>query len=154
MPSEEKPLDPGYPVSFTGFRTKMMDADMREFMIEEFTPIVNPLTPSEHIRGIDKKHTIQKFAHLVYDQKNRLFSHLDGAVRVFENTEYEAVFSKLPNDPGEKIGKRHKLFLVEGSISMDMVQSLLYDFFMYNPHIEEYFSAPTIKSTDATAVGG
>ncbi len=140
MPSDEKPLSPGYPVSFTGFRSKMMDADLREFMVEEFTPTVNPLLPSWRIEGVGKKYTLQKFAHLVYDQKCRVFNHLDGAVRVFRNDEYAETFSKLPNDPGEKIGVRHKLFLVEGNIGMDMVQDLLYEFFMYNPHIEEYFA--------------
>lgn len=143
MPSKEKPLDPGYPVSFTIFRSKMMDKDLREFMIEEFTPTINPLIPSECIRGIGKMHTIQKFAHFVYNQKKKSFSHLDGAVRVFKNKDYKAAFDKLSGgaDPGEKIGTRHKLFLVEGEFGIDIVQDLLYDFFMYNPHIEEYFSA-------------
>jgi hypothetical protein len=146
MPSKEKPLSPDYPVSFTIFRSKMMDDNLREFMVEEFTPTVNPLISSERIRGIDKIHTIQKFAHLVYDQNNKVFSHLDGAVRVFKNKEYEAAFSALSTgaDPGEKIGTRHKLFLVEGKLGIDMVQDLLYDFFMYNPHIEEYFATDTV----------
>jgi len=141
LPSEEKPLNPMHPIRFTIFRSKMMDANLREFMIEEYVPLVNPLDSKIKLPGFGKRHTIQKFGHLVYDQQKQAFVHFDTAVRAFSKKEYEEAFNVIESgkDPGDKLGTRHKLYLIEGEFQLDLVEPLLYDFFMYNPHIEEYF---------------
>lgn len=141
LPTEEKPLNPKHPIRFTIFRSKMMDANLREFMIEEYVPLVNPLECKIKLPGFGKRHTIQKFGHLVYDQQKQAFVHFDTAVRAFSKQDYETAFKIIESgkNPGDKLGDRHKLYLIEGEFQLDLVEPLMYDFFMYNPHIEEYF---------------
>lgn len=131
-----------YPVDFTIFRSDMMSGTERQFMIEEYIPLTNPVQPTRQIHGIGKEHCVQKFAHFVYDQEQQTISHIDGAVRAFAIKDYAEVLDSVTqgSDPGKRVGTRYKLFKVEGSISIEQVQSLLYEFFMYNPHLSEYFS--------------
>ena len=85
-----------------------MDENKRQFKIEEYCSL-----EPEH--GIGERFCIEKFGHVVYDQNEDCFTHLDGAVRVFPVEEYidhlDAVESG--RDVDEKIGTRHKLFLAE-----------------------------------------
>lgn len=142
-----------YPVEYTIFRTSMMDDNLslRQFMIEEYAPTVlqkNSINDQAH--GFDKNYCIQKFAHFVYDQNEGRFIHVDGATRSFTLKDYaeiETIVAK-GQDPGSKIGKRDKLFLVEGMIERDLMFSLLYEFFRYNPHLEEYFTKPVSETLD------
>ncbi len=129
-----------YDVRHTVFRTKMMDNGLREFMIEEYCPIEAPLGGKSS--GMGEKYSIQKFAHFCFDQKKECFTHLDGAVRVFELDEYKKYYHQIASglDLDEKIGKRHKMFLVEGVFDLSLAQELLTEWFRYNPHIQEYFS--------------
>ncbi len=131
-----------YPVNFTLFRSDMLSDTERQFMIEEYVPLTNPKYPTSRIHGVGKEYCIQKFAHFVYDQAQQTISHIDGAVRTFAIKDYAEVLDIVTggSDPGKRVGSRHKLFKVEGSISIEQVQSLLYEYFMYNPHISEYFS--------------
>jgi hypothetical protein len=130
-----------YPVKFTIFRTSMMDDCQRQFMIEEYTPPQDPWSGERNRYGFGQNYCIQKFAHFVYDQSLGTITHIDGAVRVFEVDEYAAIFraALTGNVPESRIGDRHKLFLVEGSLDLNRAQRLLYEFFMYNGHLEEYF---------------
>lgn len=57
------------------------------------------------------------------------------------------VFAR-PKYQSKRIGMRHKLFKVEDSVSIEQVQQLLYEFFMYNSHIGEYFSNTILSSKD------
>lgn len=143
-----------YPVDFTLFRSDMMSNSERQFMIEEYVPLTNPVQPTRRIHGIGKEYCVQKFAHFVYDQGQQTISHIDGAVRLFVIKDYAEVLDIVTrgSEPGKRVGMRHKLFKVQGSISIEQVQSLLYEFFMYNAHISEYFSNTT--SPHATASTG
>ncbi len=138
-----------YPVDFTLFRSDMMSGTERQFMIEEYVPLTNPVQPMRRIHGVSKEHCIQKFAHFVYDQEQQCISHIDGAVRTFTRAEYAEILNTvcLGSDPSKRVGTRYKLFKVEGSLNMKQVQTLLYEFFMYNPHISEYFSNTTSSQT-------
>jgi hypothetical protein len=131
-----------YPVDFTLFRSEMMSGTERQFMVEEYVPLTNPVQPERRIHGIGKEHCIQKFAHFVYDQEQQIISHIDGAVRTFAIKDYGEILDSFTrgSEPDKRVGTRHKLFKVEGSISIEQVESLLYEFFMYNRHIGEYFS--------------
>ena len=115
----------GYDVRFTIFRTKMMDVGLREFFIEEYCPLYGPDT--RRSSGTGTKYVIQKFAHFCYDQRNSMFTHLDGAVRVFDIDAYDNIFHRIESglDIGDKAGKRHKLFLVEGNLQHDLTQQLI-----------------------------
>jgi hypothetical protein len=144
--------DTFYPVDFTLFRSDMMSNSERQFMIEEYVPLTNPVQPTRRIHGIGKEHCIQKFAHFVYDQEQQTISHIDGAVRTFAITDYAEALDIVTrgSEPGKRVGSRHKLFKVEGIISLEQVQSLLYEFFMYNPHISEYFSNTPVPQRAAS----
>jgi hypothetical protein len=144
-----------YPVNFTLFRSDMAMSDTeRQFMVEEYAPLTNPVQPTRPILGIGKEYCIQKFAHFVYDQEQQTISHIDGAVRTFAIKDYTEILDVVTrgSDPGKHIGARHKLFKVEGSISIEEVQSLLYEFFMYNTHISEYFSNTTLSQTTTSTL--
>lgn len=143
-----------YPVDFTLFRSDMQSNTERQFAIEEYVPLTNPVQPTRQIHGIGKDYCIQKFAHFVYDQERRTISHLDGAVRTFTIKDYAEVLDVVSGgrEPGKRVGERHKLFKVEGNISLEQVQSLLYEFFMYNPHISEYFSNTTSPQTTTSFI--
>ncbi len=106
-------------------------------MIEEYVPLTNPVQSTRCIHGVGKLHCIQKFAHFVYDQEQQAISHIDGAVRTFTIDDYAEALAIVVggSEPGKRLGTRHKLFKVEGSISLEQVQLLLYEFFMYNSHI-------------------
>ncbi|MGE4170260.1 MAG: hypothetical protein AB7F28_06025 [Candidatus Margulisiibacteriota bacterium] len=134
-----------YDVQFTVFRTKMMDASIREFMIEEYCPI--QLFKTQKSPGIGDEYCIQKFAHFCYDQIQDCFTHLDGAVRVFTTEEYKRHFQAIEHgqDVEEKIGTRHKMFLLEGAFTLELTQEILTEWFRFNPHIAEYFSGITLE---------
>lgn len=134
--------DTFYPVDFTLFRSDMMSNRERQFMIEEYVPLTNPVQPTRRILGVGTEYCIQKFAHFVYDQEQQIISHIDGAVRTFAIQDYAEILDIVTrgSEPGRRVGMRHKLFKAEGSICIEQVQSLLYEFFMYNLHISEYFS--------------
>jgi hypothetical protein len=134
-----------YDAKYTVFRTKMMNTDLREFMIEEYCPII--MYNGSKSPGVGERYCIQKFAHICYNQNEKAFNHLDGAVRVFEIEEYRDYFKTIENgnDVDEKIGQRHKLFLIEGKMETELVKDLLVEWFRYNPHIQEYFSGETLK---------
>ncbi len=132
-----------HPVDTTIFRTSMMAPRQRQFMIEEFTPLTNPTVSDAGIPGFGSQYCVQRFGHFIYDQEVEAIVHLDGAVRTFTIDEYIEVFVDIEEQrvPDSKIGERHKLFLVEGRMDMAEAYSLLYEFFAYNYHIEEYFSS-------------
>lgn len=136
-----------YDPKFTTFRTKMMDKDLREFSIEEYCPLNLPFGGVSP--GVGDKYCIQKFAHFTFDQNLGYITHLDGAVRVFEVEKYAKYFELIESglDVEEKIGSRHKMFLVEGRIDDELAQEMLTEWFRYNPHIQEYFSGTTVEPT-------
>lgn len=134
-----------YDVRYTVFRTKMMDDGLREFMIEEYCPVEAPLGGKSS--GMGEKYSIQKFAHFCFDQERECFTHLDGAVRVFQLDDYKKYYHQIESglDLDEKIGTRHKMFLVEGVFDLSLAQELLTEWFRYNPHIQEYFSGTVME---------
>jgi hypothetical protein len=137
-----------YDARFTVFRTKMMDKGMREFMIEEYCPLELPgLCIDFKSPGVGDIFYVQKFAHVCYNQKQNCFTHLDGAVRVFNKEEYLNYFKEIEagRDVDEKIGTRYKMFLIEGEITDVLAQEVLTEWFRYNVHIQEYFSSENIE---------
>lgn len=129
-----------YPVTATIFRTYMMEANCRQFMIEEYTPL-KPADDSPQLPGFGNEYCIQKFGHFVFDQEEQAIVHVDGAVRVFKVEEYRDIYDAIRQgkSPDSKIGVRHKLFLVEGKLDLNDAQILMAEFFRYNTHLSEYF---------------
>ncbi|OAJ33734.1 hypothetical protein [Piscirickettsia salmonis] len=85
---------------------------------------------------------VQKFAHFIFDASKGKLTHLDGAVKVFDTKKYQEYFKKIQSKPTKynKIGKRFKLFLVEGLFDLSIMQSLISSWFENNININEYFS--------------
>lgn len=140
---EVKALGMSYPVSQTHFRTSMMDDNLRQFSIEEYVPRMAGYGAKSPNFG--KKYHIQKYAHFVYDQARGTIEHLDCAIRVFGVDEYLNVFREVQRgkDPGRQLGNRYKLFKIRGALDLEFVQTVLYEFFRYNPHLMEYFGNKT-----------
>lgn len=124
----------------TVFRTDMMENNIRQFKIEEYADFESESGSPTNGAGDD--FFIQRFAHMCYDQRIDKFTHLDGAVRVFPKEQYKNYLKEIEsgNDIDEKVGARHKLFLVEGEFDQSLANDLMSEWFRYNSHIQEYFS--------------
>lgn len=140
-----------WPLTETIFRTDMSDHKIRQFAIEEYASSTSPLGPRGSVPGIGERFAIQKFAHFEFDQSARAFTHLDCAIRVFELAAYSSVLDSICDGevPEKHIGHRYKLFKVCGLLNFDIIQELLFEFFMYNPHLQEYFSPYSVNERNA-----
>lgn len=137
-----------YHIKRTVFRTDMMDKHIRQFKIEEYADIQSE--SGSPTSGAGDNFFIQRFAHMCYDQKIDKFIHLDGAVRVFPKEEYKNYLNEIESgkDVDEKVGVRHKMFLIEGEFDQSLASDVLAEWFRYNNHIQEYFSSD--QSEDIT----
>lgn len=134
------------PPMYSVFRTNIMDevTSQRQFFVEEYMPYKNLINENfGNPSGVTDRYVIQKFAHFVYDQQSKSFSHIDCAVRIFTKDEYSRLYDllKTGKDFGSKVGDRKKLVKVSGVLDFEDIQAILYEFFRGNPHIEEYFSS-------------
>lgn len=132
-----------YPLEYTTFITNMLEDKQRQFFISEYTlPADAREACNPSYTGVGKKYIIQKFAHFVFDQKKKSVEHIDGAVRYFTHSQYDQIFDdvKRGRNVGARIGDRLKLFKVSGGFDLEILKSILYEFFRYNPLIAEYFT--------------
>ncbi len=138
-----------YYIKQTVFRTDMMDDNIRQFKIEEYADTKRE--GGSPTNGAGNNFFIQRFAHACYDQQIKKFTHLDGAIRVFQKSEYEGYLTDIESgkEVDEKIGERHKMFLVEGEFDQSLTSELFAEWFRYNDHIQEYFSG--IQSEDSSS---
>lgn len=129
-----------YYIKRTVFRTDMMDENIRQFKIEEYADIESEC--GSPTNGTGNNFFIQRFAHMCYDQNLDKFTHLDGAVRIFPKEKYKNYLIEIESgkDIDEKVGVRHKMFLVEGEFDQSLANDLMTEWFRYNAHIQEYFS--------------
>lgn len=136
-----------YYIKRTVFRTDMMEGNIRQFKIEEYADIESE--SSSPTNGAGDNFFIQRFAHMCYDQKINKFTHLDGAVRVFPKEQYKNYLKEIEagKDIDEKVGVRHKMFLVEGEFDQSLANDLMTEWFRYNSHIQEYFSTNLTEDT-------
>lgn len=129
-----------YYIKGTVFRTDLMEENIRQFKIEEYADIESE--GGSPTNGVGDNFFIQRFAHICYDQNIDKFTHLDGAVRVFPKEQYKNYLKEIEagKDIDEKVGVRHKMFLVEGEFDQSLANDLVTEWFRYNSHIQEYFS--------------
>ena len=90
-----------------------------------------PTESSIHIRG-------SRYFHAIYHPHEEVFSHIDGALRFFSTDEWIARRDAHVKDIG-KIGKRVKIFRLEGNLSKEVFTSILPSFFVWNMDIHQYF---------------
>ncbi|MFK4965505.1 hypothetical protein [Lactococcus garvieae] len=138
-----------YPIKYTIFRPSWIDKDLNQiqYYIEELLlPDKTQLNGREvSTNYYGKKYCAQKFVHFVYDRNEKCFEHIDGAIRIFKTEKYSDFFNEFqlsgckdynPHIPGLE---RYKLFKIKGKLTKTDVMEVLRDYFMYNPHIKEYF---------------
>lgn len=138
-----------YPIKYTIFRPSWIDRDLNQiqYYIEELMlPDKTQLNGKEiytHYHG--KKYCAQKFVHFVYDRNEKCFEHIDGAIRIFGIEEYRNFFDDFElsgcKDYNQHIPglERYKLFKIKGKLTKIDVMDVLRDYFLYNPHVKEYF---------------
>lgn len=121
------------------------EKDKKSIAIEEINPPIDFLDAEKYKIGkhsleYSKKYRLNKFAHFIWDKKNKYFSHLDVSVIVHDLQRFKERFEcNFPSK--EKINKVDKIKLIEidGPITLDVVQRLIGDFFRYNELIFEFF---------------
>ena len=84
-----------------------------------------------------------RFLHAVYRPDLSAFEHVDGAVRIFTGAEWNQRFPKKVHEVG-KVGKRVKVFRVDGLVTHDEFGALAATLFQWNPDVAEYLhGSPT-----------
>jgi len=90
-----------------------------------------PTDNSLSIRG-------SRYFHAIYNPNEEVFTHIDGAVRFFTKDEWIIRKDAHVRDAG-KIGKRVKIFKLEGLLSKEVFTAVLPSFFVWNRDIHQYF---------------
>lgn len=80
-----------------------------------------------------------RYFHTIYSKKKNCFTHLDGAIRYFDEPEWSERMELHIRKSG-KIGKRVKLFLVDEDISLETMSNLCANFFVWNDDVINYFN--------------
>lgn len=79
-----------------------------------------------------------RYFHAIYNPNEEVFTHIDGAVRFFTKDEWVIRKDAHVRDVG-KIGKRVKIFKLEGLFPKEVFTDLLPSFFVWNRDIYQYF---------------
>lgn len=91
-----------------------------------------PTESSLYIRG-------SRYFHAIYNLNEGVFNHIDGAIRFFTRDEWVVRKEAHVRHIG-KIGKRVKIFRIEGSFSKEVFTSVLPSFFVWNRDVQQYFN--------------
>ncbi len=90
-----------------------------------------PKTDSFWYRG-------SRYFHAIYDCSLNKIVHLDGALRIYTERENIHRISCHVKDIG-KIGKRVKIFQVDGEMSINNWSNITASFFVWNDDVQNYF---------------
>ncbi|MCK5051108.1 MAG: hypothetical protein KAS53_05185 [Candidatus Cloacimonetes bacterium] len=102
-------------------------SDGIHFICEE-TPNINNV----HLRG-------SRYFHAIYNPDREVFTHTDGAIRIYDSVELKYRNTVHVRKSG-KIGKRIKIFKVNGDIKREDWCILVSAFFVWNNDIYKYFN--------------
>jgi hypothetical protein len=91
--------------------------------------------PKEDI--IDRRGS--RYFHSIYDPEQEVFTHIDGAIRLFTQDEYLNRMNMHVRKCG-KVGKRIKLFKIDGAVPRALWVDLIVKFFFWNTDISNYFA--------------
>ena len=80
-----------------------------------------------------------RYFHTIYSKKKNCFTHLDGAIRYLNESEWSDRMESHIRKSG-KIGQRVKLFLVDEDISLETMSNLCANFFVWNDDVINYFN--------------
>ena len=85
-------------------------------------------------------HESGRYLHAIYRPSQAAIVHLDGALRIYTNSEIIERHTQHVRKVG-KIGLRQKVFRVDGAVSQDVLSSLCQAFFVWNEDVSRYFAA-------------
>jgi hypothetical protein len=95
------------------------------------------LPKSEHLKTRGSR-----YFHAIFDKKTGKVKHCDGAIRVYDNTEFEKrVLYHVKQSEVRKLGKRIKVFQLDAPINQSVFGSLIVNFFVWNYDVMGYFGA-------------
>ncbi|MCE5176755.1 MAG: hypothetical protein ABFD23_03645 [Caldisericales bacterium] len=102
---------------------------VKTFEIEEIVDL-------NYIKG---GYNVNCYIHSERDTLNKKFIHLDGAIKIYDKSNYQERFcSKIPEE--RKADKYIKLFRIDGDISYKDWSELISFYYKYNRMIIEYFN--------------
>ena len=79
-----------------------------------------------------------RYFHSIYDTEKEVFTHADGAIRIYSLEDLENRNTLHVRKSG-KVGKRVKIFKVNGIVKKEDWCSLVSSFFLWNDDIKKYF---------------
>lgn len=80
-----------------------------------------------------------RFVHAVYQKKNHSFEHLDGAIHIYEKTNYETRLEAQLSGHYMDYAKAKIFKIDDATLSIDQVGNISKEFFHWNSMVEEYF---------------
>lgn len=81
-----------------------------------------------------------RYFHVIFSKKNECVIHLDGAIRIYSESEWDKRCDVSVHRTG-KVGKRIKVFRIDEPIKPDMVSSLGSTYFVWNYDVSHFFGA-------------
>jgi len=85
-----------------------------------------------------------RYFHAVYLPQQKKIVHLDGAIRIYDQNEWDSRQSSHVRK-SSKIGKRIKVFRVNAEISRESLGAICSNFFVWNYDVARYFGADIPK---------
>ena len=86
-----------------------------------------------------------RYFHVIFSNPKKHVVHLDGAIRIYSETEWDHRKSIHVHQTG-KAGKRIKVFRIDGPIQPDAVSSLGGTYFVWNYDVSHFFGASVPSS--------
>lgn len=81
-----------------------------------------------------------RYFHSIYNRKDDIITHLDGAIRIYNEEELKTRSTiKLKDPDAVKIGKRIKLFKIDNEVEKDAWSNLIASYFVWNEDVASYF---------------
>lgn len=115
----------------TQFLCELKENNIVQFSCEEL-PSINDY-PKENI------HYSTRFIHALYDTSSSCITHFDGAVHIYEKSEYERRLSQNLRKHNKAYTKA-KIFLIDEKINQELFESISQTFFNGNDMLKQYFS--------------
>ncbi|MDD2786022.1 MAG: hypothetical protein PHS79_03975 [Patescibacteria group bacterium] len=136
------------PFDRAGLRTEFswtLDGSLKTFVVEEL-----PVPREEE----GDRPVICRFVHSIRDIESHHFTHLDGAIKVYDSTLYAERYAQAPDHTRAKVwaGDKVKLFRIDvpnaeagPTLDDDAWMEIITSFFRGNELVLEYFSGKTFR---------
>jgi len=86
-----------------------------------------------------------RYFHVIFSKTTECVVHLDGAIRIYAEDEWDQRRDVHVHRTG-KVGKRIKVFRIDGPIRLDIVSSLGGTYFVWNYDVSHFFGASVPRS--------